>query len=247
MARNFWKVVNEVIGMSDVVLEILDARHVFDTRNVEIERKVIEKKKILIYVINKADLVEKEDMERIKKILKPCVFVSARERLGTKKLRERILIEASREKIENPTVAVLGYPNTGKSSIINALKGRHSTGTSKEAGFTKGLQLVNIGNMRLLDSPGVIPYMEDDRIKHTKIGIINPARTKDPENLVMDIMRSNRGLIEKHYGVKEGEDLTDVLGEIALKKGLLLKGGKPDINRVSKLILKEIQKGSIFI
>ena len=55
-------------------------------------------------------------------------------------------------------VGVLGYPNTGKSSIINALKGRASAPTSPVSGYTKGMQWIRASKrMYLLDPPGVFP------------------------------------------------------------------------------------------
>ena len=89
---NFWQLVNKVIREADVLLLLLDARLVEKTRNMEIEDKVRKAGKVLIYVITKSDLVDKQDVEKYKKTLKPCVFVSAVKHHGTTILRERILI-----------------------------------------------------------------------------------------------------------------------------------------------------------
>ena len=76
---------------------------------------------------------EKEKAEAYKKILTPCAFISATEHLGTAKLREKIQIEAKKLGKDKVKVGVLGYPNVGKSSLINAIKGKHSAPTSSFA------------------------------------------------------------------------------------------------------------------
>ncbi|MBI5881377.1 GTPase, partial [archaeon] len=60
---NYWKLVNDVIREADILLEILDGRSIDETRNIEIEDKVKKSGKVLIYVINKCDLVDKDKME----------------------------------------------------------------------------------------------------------------------------------------------------------------------------------------
>ena len=92
----FWNIVARVIDASDVVLLLLDARMVDETRNVDIEERVRMKSKPLIYVITKCDLVEKNLMEQWKRTLHPCVFVSSTKYHGLAMLKQRIFVEASR-------------------------------------------------------------------------------------------------------------------------------------------------------
>src|SRR3989338_5858346 len=152
---NFWAIVKEVINKSDLLLEILDARFVEETRNIELEDRIREAGKEFIFVINKCDLVSQnylnKEKQRLSKIA-PCVFVSSIMRLGTKMLRDEINNHIRGDRIK---VGVVGYPNVGKSSVINVLKGRHSAPTSSYSGYTKGLRDVNVtSKITMVDTPG---------------------------------------------------------------------------------------------
>lgn len=244
MAKNFWKIVNQVIKKSDIVLEILDSRLFNETRNKEIEDKVRQSGKKIIYVINKCDLMPKEKMEIVKKKLKPSVFVSSKERYGITKLLHLILRYASNK--DKTIIGVVGYPNTGKSSVINALKGRASASTSPVSGHTKGQQLIKIhSKIYLIDTPGVLPYSEKNETKHVLISSISPSRIKDPDLAVIDLMKKYPGKIENHYKVKKNTDYEKTIANIALKHNKLLKKGIPDIKTMSKKIIHDWQKGII--
>ena len=238
--------VNKVIIQADILLMTLDARLVDETRNQEIEDKVKYLNKPLIYVITKCDLADKAEVEKHKKELGLAVFVSAKEHHGIKMLREKILIEAKRIGKKEVRVGVLGYPNVGKSSLINAMKGRKAASTSSLSGHTRGLQNVKADNrIMLIDTPGVIPYQEKDFMKHAFIVTIDFVKTKEPDLVVMGLMERFPGKIESFYGVKEKEDKEETIEEIALKSNTLKKGGIPDTMRMAKTILKDWQKGAI--
>ena len=156
---SFWGLVNSVIREADILLLVLDARLVTESRNIEIERKIREAGKPLVYVVSKSDLTDKEEAKRAASDLKPMVLFSAKDYRGVRQLRKAIVIEAKRRGKEEITVGVLGYPNVGKSSLINALKGRGSAGTSPLSGYTRGLQKIRLSRkIMLIDTPGVIPY-----------------------------------------------------------------------------------------
>jgi hypothetical protein len=244
----FWQMVNRVIDNADVLLLLLDARLVDETRNEEVEMKVRNVNKPLIYVVTKSDLVDKETAEKYKKTLKPCVFVSAKEHYGTTMLRERILIEAKKVYGDKETiiVGVLGYPNVGKSSLINAMKGKSSAPVSSVSGYTRSVQMIR-GDNRIMffDTPGVIPYHEKDDIKHAFIGTIDYNKEKDPDVVVIALMKRFPGKVESYYGVKVKEDKEETLEEITVKRKLLKKKAEPDIERMAREILKCWQEGKI--
>ena len=243
---NFWKIVNMVINDADVILLVLDARLVEQTRNIEIEANVKRAGKPLIYVLTKCDLVSKEEAEKWKKTLKPCVFVSSKDYSGMNLLRKRVFIESKKSEVKgNIKVGVLGYPNVGKSSLINALKGKNSAPASSSSGQTKGVMKVRSRGRIFLDTPGVLPYMEKDAIKQGITGTIDFNKAKDPDLIIMEIIEQNPGKIESFYGVEEKEDKEETIEDIAIKYHLLVKGGKPDTTRTARKILKDWQTGKI--
>ncbi len=243
MAKNFWKAVNDVIKEADILVEVLDARFVEETRNKEIEDKVKKAGKVLIYVINKCDLVEKTQMDKWKQKLKPSVFISAKEHMGTSYLRTAIMKNAPSGTFK---VGILGYPNTGKSSVINSLKGKSSAKTSPISGYTKGMQMIKVSKrMYLLDTPGVFPYKEKDEAKHAMIASKTFQDVKDPEGAAMKLIEEKKEVIAQHYGIPEDEDPWEMLEALAMKLNRKKKGGEPDTYTTARLLLQDWQKGKV--
>ncbi len=216
-----WK---EVVKESDLVLEVCDVRFPRMSRIPEVENYVLRKGKKLLVVFNKSDLVEREYAECVvRKTEHPAVYVSARKRLGTGILRKRI-----KEMIGRGTVGVVGYPNTGKSSLINVLVGRHAAGTSPRPGFTRGIMKVKLSrNIYLIDTPGIIEREREDDLLF--MGSFDPSKAKNVE--------------------KVGEKIAKILGktleDIAKEKNFLLKGGEPDIKRAAEYLIYLVARGKI--
>lgn len=240
---NFWDLVNKVIIASDIILLVGDARMPEESLNREVFDKVMRAKKKLIYILNKCDLIKKEEQTYKNPWVPFIIYVSASKHFNTLALYKKIK-EVSHGK--EAVIGVLGYPNTGKSSIINALRGRKSAPTSSQAGFTKGVQKICLSKeLLLLDSPGVIPYKESDESKHALIAAKNPHTLQDPEYAVSELLEQNPGMVEKFYKVPVSEDFEQTLEIIALKKNIFLKGRKPDTKRTAFVILTDWQKGRI--
>ncbi|MBI2545986.1 50S ribosome-binding GTPase [Candidatus Woesearchaeota archaeon] len=234
----YWNIVNKVIAQSDVILLILDARMPEDTRHAEVEDKVRKAGKKLMYVYNKADLAPENPFMRYK----PAVLVSSTKRWGGTKLYRKIL-ELSKGKACK--VGVVGYPNVGKSSVINLIKGKASAKVSSVAGMTRGVQWFKTGKVWLLDTPGVIPYDEKNVAKHVMIGTKNPHELRDPDVFAMEFIEHNPDLIEQHYGITADGDSYEILERLAAKQKLFIRGGKPDIERMSRKLLQDWQRGKL--
>ncbi len=241
---SFNALVSNVVQQSDIVLVVVDARNIEESIHKDIEAKLIGMKKPFLYVINKCDLLTKQEQKQI--TLQNAVQISATKHLGTMRLLRKIMELA---KGLHVTVGIVGYPNTGKSTIINALKGRHSAPTSPISGFTRSLSKVRINRkIIIIDTPGVFdhkPLSPSENIALVALGTVDPARLKDPEHTVMQLIETMNGRIEKYYGVKKSNDPLETLEAIALKKHMLLKKGLPDTIRMSKEIITQCQKGTI--
>jgi nuclear GTP-binding protein len=98
------------------------------------------------------------------------------------------------------TVGVIGFPNVGKSSIINSLKKSRAAGVSANAGFTTSLQRVDIDSkVKIIDSPGVILTNEDE-VTLVLRNQVNASEVKDPIKPIEEILRrSNKEKLLMHY------------------------------------------------
>ena len=254
--RSIPSIVNNIIEQADVILEILDARFIEKTRNHEIEKKVRSLGKTIIYVFNKLDLADVEKVKQNIELqeLKPSIFFSARERKGSAGLRKLIKIEANKLNEESVNIGVIGYPNTGKSSIINLLSRKSVARTSSEAGYTKGIQKIKLSEgLYLIDTPGIIPprekigYNKENYLKHAQIGAITWDKTKNPDMVVFRLTEEYPGVLEKYYKIKTDNDSEVLIEKLGRKLNYLKKGNLVDENRVSKKILKDWQEGKIKI
>jgi len=244
----YWQDAMKAIKDADLVLLVIDARLPELSRNEDLERKLFESDKKTIIVFNKSDLISESKLAELKKKNKKAHFVSATEKEGLTKLRTEIIIEAKKRgvKIE---VGVVGYPNVGKSALTNALTRGSKSKVSSSAGTTKGVQWASSNQMKIIDSPGVIPF-EDDEVKLGVLGAKNPDKLKDPEGVALAIVKifldNDRSVLERHYKIKiSGEDEYEILLQIGKARKLLKKGGVVDENRTSKMIIKEWQVGKI--
>jgi len=251
----------KIIQMSDIILEVLDSRYISSTRNAEIETQIKKQGKKIIYVLNKSDLIDIRKVNEDEIIgLSPKSFVSCTERNGGKELRNKIKMTA--QKVDKPvdkflgkiTVGVIGYPNTGKSSVINYLVGKPAAGVGSDAGFTHGIQKVNLtSGIVLIDSPGVIPKKEystsnvEAMARNTKVGARSYSQVKDPAVAITNIMKDYSSVLEKFYNVSANGDAEILMEKIGRQKGLLKKGDEVDEDKTARLILKDWQTGKIKI
>ena len=209
-AQKFKRRVMRVINDSDIILEVVDARFPQETRNKELEKIVKKKRKELIIVINKADMVSLNELKRIQKELDyPSVYTSCKSYQGISNLKLELQKKAKGK--EMLRVGIVGMPNTGKSSITNRLRHKKVARVSPFAGFTKGEQWIKIfPNVMLLDSPGVL----DREIPHklaALVGSKNPEELRSAEPLAVEIIKymreKNPEAIKQKYGFKQfGED-----------------------------------------
>jgi len=241
----FWKAIKDV----DVVLEVLDPRAPNMYRNRSVEQRLRELNKRIILVINKADLVPKEVNDAWKEHLSkefPTVFVSTRMRQGTRILRKTILRVAPKIPV---IVGLMGYPNVGKSSIINVLRGKHGAGTSPMPGFTRHMQLFNVTpKIKMMDTPGIFPPLGDD-CELTIKGALRAEKLINPLSAALCLLEYVKSLdaekVKEVYGIDR--DGVEFFEELARKRGRLLKGGVLDVDEAARIFIREWQIGKLVV
>ncbi|MBW6516990.1 MAG: 50S ribosome-binding GTPase [ANME-2 cluster archaeon] len=252
---SYKRISQDVIRKADVLLEVVDARFPDETRNSEVERDIARAKKPFIIVINKCDLVSKEKLERTKSRLSkiaPTVFISSKDRYGTTMLRHKIL-EIANIKGREILVGSVGYPNTGKSSVVNAVTGKHSAGTSPISGHTKGVQHIKAGSrIKFIDTPGVIPFDENDEYIQGMLAVKDSTHLKDPIGVALKIIEKlcdeNKPSLESFYHITiEEENSYEVLELIGRESNFLKKKGEVDETRAAVKIIIDWQKGQLMV
>ncbi len=249
-------IVDEIIRTSDLILEVLDSRFPEETRNRAIEEEIKKQGKTIIFVLNKSDLVNSVEKEKLLRgDIWPYIYISSKQRRGSAKLRDLLKREVRKIDLINKRaryqVGIIGYPNTGKSSLINLLSGKSSAGTGAQAGFTKGMQKIRLtSDILLLDTPGVIPREEystegSAMVKHTKVYARDYSKVKDPELVVASLMKDYSKELEEFYKIKADGDIEKLLLTLGKQRGFLAKGGEIDEDRTARLILKDWQTGNI--
>ena len=144
-------------------------------------------------------------------------------------------------------VIFIGYPNVGKSTLINSIKGKKSAGTSSSAHFTRGIQFFRLDkNILLIDMPGVIPWnKKEDEASLAIKGAINAEKVSDPlsiAELMLDL--SDKTELKNIYNI-EYKDPTQFLENYAINRGWLLKKGVGNILEASKQIIRDWQRNKI--
>ena len=244
---NFWKLVNEVINTADILLIVADARLPRDSINDELIRKITKDNKKFLIVFNKSDLLTDESLRELRREMKKYEFsmmTSAVKHVNTMALLRKLNAIAGGNIV---TVGVVGYPNTGKSSIINSLKGRSSAPVSSKAGHTRGLQKIRAtSKLNLLDTPGVVPYEKRQDLElQTLISSKNPEDLSDPEDVAMKMIKSQGERLALHYGIELSKYEDETLEKIAEKLNYKKKGNVLDTRRASVRVIQDWQKGKV--
>jgi len=248
--KSYSRVIEDIISKSDIILEILDSRIPNLSKNNEIEELAKQLNKKVIFILNKADLINPKDLKRKLKDLKKqnkTFAVSSKERTGTKRLREYLF--ALGKKSTELKIGVLGYPNTGKSSLINSLAKRKKTKVTSWAGTTHGQQYVKLHkNILIIDSPGIIPIKENDELRQALIASKNVEKIKNLGLVAHTIINIfyDKEPIEKLYNIKiNSKDPEKIIEQIAIKRGFLQKGNQIDEKRAETQIIRDWQTGKL--
>ncbi|SEF41928.1 ribosome biogenesis GTPase A [Eubacterium ruminantium] len=251
------------IKLIDIVIEILDARIPFSSRNPIMDKLAMGKYRLMI--MNKSDLADPSILKKWEKYYEEMgiktISIDSRVTKNARNITP-VVMDICKEKLERdkrrgllkrPVKAmIVGIPNVGKSTFINSYAGRASAKTGNKPGVTKGVQWIRLGNdIDLLDTPGVLwPKFEDKQIgiNLALIGSVNDniISKYDLSILLIDYLENNYcGILSKRYNIEEVKDANEVLLEIADVRKCVLKGGEPDIEKAASILIDDLRNGSL--
>ncbi|KAF3689489.1 Guanine nucleotide-binding protein-like 3-like protein [Channa argus] len=233
--------------------------------------------KKIVLVLNKIDLVSKEIVEKWIKYLRnefPTVAFKASTQQQNKNLkRSNVPVTQATTELLNSsacvgadclmkllgnycrnldiktaiTVGVVGFPNVGKSSLINSLKRARACSVGATPGVTKCLQEVHLDkHIKLLDCPGIVMATSTTDAAMILRNCVKIEQLVDPLPPVEAILRRcNKAQIMEHYGVPDFHTALEFLALLARRQGKLRKGGLPDTDKAAKSVLTDWTGGRI--
>lgn len=255
------RMMEDNLRLVDALIYVIDARAVYSCDN-PLFNKLLQGKRVL-YVFNKCDLVEKNDLvlwgKEFERQGKP--YVKA---IGTSGDCSQIVaglkkvvadkIEKYAQKGANISVRamVVGVPNSGKSTIINAMVKKAKAVTGDRPGVTRGKQWLSIDNVDFLDTPGTLwGKFEDQRVAH-HLAYIGSIREDilDVSELCFDFIDEMKKIypdaLKNRYNLGElSDDTLQIFEQIAMARGFKLKGNQPDYERTAKTIIDDFRKGKL--
>ena len=253
----------EDISLIDVVIELVDARIPYSSKNPDIDKLAKDKSRIIL--MNKNDLADPAATSQWKSYYEKkgwyVALVNSKGGSGVKNVHD-VIQQACKEKTERDQARgimnrpiramIVGIPNVGKSTFINSFAGKACAKTGNKPGVTKGKQWIRLNkNVELLDTPGILwPKFEDQKIgmRIAFIGSINDdilVPTDLAYELCKYLLKYYPGVLANKYGIEESKDAVEVLERIAQKRACLLKGGLYDLNKAANFIIDDFRNGRI--
>lgn len=258
------RLITEHLKLVDAVIEILDARIPFSSKNPDVDFLCRNKKRIV--VLNKQDIADegitKKWVNYYEKSGTAVICANCENGEGLKKI-PAVLKELLKEKLENDRqkgvkkpirVMVVGIPNSGKSSFINRMAKKQKLKTEDRPGVTVNKQWVKISEeIELLDTPGILwPKFDDESVA------LNLAFTGAIKEQVLDIetvcvhfleyMQVNhKEALEERYKIEieAFDDRIAVYDKICFKRGYIFKKDDPDYTRCAHAVLDDFRRGKL--
>ena len=255
LSKRIWEELYKVIDSSDVLLYVLDARNPEGTRTKSLEEHLKKNcpAKHLVFVLNKCDLVPTSVTQKWVKYLQqfaPTLAFQASVQNPFGKgsviqlLKQFDMLHKEKQSI---SVGLIGYPNVGKSSVINALMKKACCKAAPTPGQTRVWQYVTMTKrIYLIDCPGVAYDAGESCCDKVLKGVVRAERTPDPELYIQPILdRVQSKHLYDIFNIRTWTDSDDFVKQVAERTGKLLAGGEPDMNNVCKSIIMDWQRGNI--
>lgn len=260
------RMMQENIGLIDLVIELVDARIPFSSRNPDIDELGRNKSRLIL--LNKSDLADAGANRLWMDYFKDKGFhvleINARSGQGLKSIHG-IVREACREKIERDQkrgiknrpirAIVVGIPNVGKSTFINSFAGKACTRTGNKPGVTKGKQWIRMNKeLELLDTPGILwPKFESEEVGRNlaMIGSMNDEilqMTELAADLIAYLLVHYREELADRYQMEELDELATpltVLTHICENRKCYKKGQMADYEKASSIVMDDFRSGRI--
>lgn len=257
------RMMQENLKLIDLIIELVDARIPFSSRNPDIDELGQNKSRMVL--LNKSDLADPEQNKQWIRFFQNqgayVLEVNSKSGAGIKGIQGMVQ-EACKEKLERDRkrgivnrlvrAMVVGIPNVGKSTFINSFAGKACTKTGNKPGVTKGKQWIRLNkNLELLDTPGILwPKFEDRQVgMHLAfIGSMNDE-VIILEELACDLLACLKPLypqaVSSRYGVEWKNQPLEMLEEIAKARGCILKGESLDMKKAAAVLLEDFRSGRI--
>ncbi|KAF8583490.1 NGP1NT-domain-containing protein [Ramaria rubella] len=266
-SRRIYGELYKVIDSSDVILHVLDARDPLGTMCTSVLDYMKKEKahKQVVLILNKCDLVPAWVTARYIAHLKPqfptlAFHASPNHSFGKGSLiallRQFSTLHSDKKQI---SVGLIGYPNVGKSSVINTLKKSKVCTVAPVPGETKVWQYITLTRrIYLIDCPGIVPSSaaSDSTTSTVLKGVVRVEALSSPSEHIPTLLERVRPVyLSRTYGIPFQEvddpskkaqwDPEEFLDKLARVKGRLLKGGEPDLEGVAKIVLSDWVRGRI--
>lgn len=257
------RMMQEDIKLIDIVIELLDARIPFSSKNPDIDDLAGNKYRLII--LNKADLADETITQKWEEYYKEKGFyvlkMNARSGEGIKNVNA-IVMEVCKEKIERDRkrgilhrpirAMVVGIPNVGKSTFINSYAGKACTKVGNKPGVTKGKQWIKMSkHIELLDTPGILwPKFDDEAvgIRLACIGSVNDE-ILNIEDIAYEFIKflhlNYCNTLAQRYNMEEDENDAETLVKIADSRQCVKKGGEPDLAKTAALLMEDFRTGRL--
>ncbi len=252
------------IKLVDIILILLDARAPFSCRNKELE-KIANKKKTVI-VLNKTDLAISEQttgyLQALRKENYKAVGIDSISGKGAKDVLQAIgesFQEQAQKmldkghRIRPARVMIAGVPNVGKSTFLNCLVGQKVAKTGNKPGVTRGKQWIRVReDIEFMDTPGLMwPRVENEEqgLKLALLNIVGENAYSEYEValylLKLLLQKWPQILMDKFKLDGTDKPESEILIDIAKKRGHLLKGGQFDLDKTCTMLLQDFRKGKL--
>lgn len=258
------RLINENIDAIDIVYEVVDARIPYSTRVRNLDIKVTNKPRILVFT--KMDLCDKVETSKWINYYESngeevvCLDLEHNPNLKplfskTKELMSETNAKRAMKGMneKRARVLIIGVPNAGKSTLINRLVGKKAVNVGNKPGVTKNLNWIRINEVvELLDTPGILwPKLEEETVAFNLACFTAIREEILPiyeviEYFLRALQKYYPEKLESRYGIKEiDEDIVNTLDIIGKKRGCLIKGGEIDYDKVIQVIMSDIKDGLI--